>query len=44
MPDGVREEMACRTSQLGGIITTSREALDKGKVNKLGIPGVIKSL
>ena len=32
LPDGFRKEMACRTDQPGGIVTTSRETLDEGKV------------
>ena len=32
-PDGFRTEMACRTDQPGGIVTTSREKLDEDKVN-----------
>jgi hypothetical protein len=32
-PDGFRTEMACRTDQPGGIVTTSRETLDEDKVN-----------
>ena len=30
-PDGAREEMACQPNQLGSIVSTSRETLDKGK-------------
>ncbi len=30
--DGVREEMAWQQNQLGCIVSTSREALDEGKV------------
>ena len=33
-PDGFQTEMACRTNQLGSIVTTSRETLDEGKVRK----------
>ena len=33
-PDGFRAEMACRTDQPGGIVTTSRETLDEGKVSQ----------
>ncbi len=31
-PDGVREEMACQPDRLGGIVSTSRETLDEGKL------------
>jgi hypothetical protein len=34
LPDGFRKEMACRTNQFGSIVSTSREALDEGKVRK----------
>ena len=30
--DGLPAEMACRTDQPGGIVATSRERLDEGKV------------
>lgn len=39
--DGVRDEMACQSDQLGSIETTSREALDKSKVTLR--PSIIKS-